>query len=134
MWFDDFLIIYRLYRKPTRQNMKKGITKALAMTLAVILSGCASNYEQSGALTGAAVGAAVGSTIGEGRGKALAIWLGAVVGFVETDRWDRVNAVVIDNARCIRCGECVRVCPVDCIPVTRVEQVERMVQGEEGHG
>jgi formate hydrogenlyase subunit 6/NADH:ubiquinone oxidoreductase subunit I len=46
---------------------------------------------------------------------------GAVVGLVETADWSRVNAVVIDNARCIRCGECKRVCPVDCISVTRVE-------------
>ncbi len=54
---------------------------------------------------------------------------GAVAGFKETTVWRDVNAVVIDNSRCIRCGECVRVCPVDCISVTRVELVERM--GEE---
>ena len=51
--------------------------------------------------------------------------LGAVTGFVETSSWQDVNAIVIDNARCIRCGECVRVCPVDCISVTRVELTER---------
>ncbi len=50
---------------------------------------------------------------------------GAIESFSETVDWQKVNAVVIDNSRCIRCGECVRVCPVDCISVTRVELVER---------
>jgi formate dehydrogenase major subunit len=53
---------------------------------------------------------------------------GAITGFVETTSWQDVNAVVIDNSRCIRCGECLRVCPVDCISVSRVELVERMLQ------
>lgn len=53
---------------------------------------------------------------------------GAITGFVETNEWRKVNAVVIDNSRCIRCGECVRVCPVDCISVSRVELVERALQ------
>lgn len=58
---------------------------------------------------------------------------GAVVGLVETSDWGKVNAVVIDNTRCIRCGECVRVCPVDCISVTRLELVGRPAR-EEGRG
>jgi glutamate synthase (NADPH/NADH) small chain len=51
---------------------------------------------------------------------------GAVTGLESTSRWREVHAVVIDNARCIRCGACVRVCPVDCISVTKVEGVERV--------
>ncbi len=50
---------------------------------------------------------------------------GAITGFEETSSWEGVNAIVIDNSRCIRCGECVRVCPMDCISVTRVELIER---------
>lgn len=53
---------------------------------------------------------------------------GAIESFVETTDWQKVSAVVIDNSRCIRCGECVRVCPVDCISVTKVELVERNLQ------
>lgn len=50
---------------------------------------------------------------------------GAVVELVETENWHDVNAVVIDNERCIRCGACLRVCPVECISVAKVELVER---------
>jgi len=59
--------------------------------------------------------------------------VGAITGFVETTQWRSVNAIVIDNSRCIRCGECMRVCPVNCISVTEVERVE-LLEGEESHG
>ncbi|MEN8143125.1 MAG: FAD-dependent oxidoreductase [Thermodesulfobacteriota bacterium] len=60
--------------------------------------------------------------------------VGAITNLVETNDWHAVNAVVIDNQRCIRCGECMRVCPVDCISVTRVELVEKMAQPEAKNG
>ncbi len=60
--------------------------------------------------------------------------VGAVTGFVETNDWGGVNAVVIDNSRCIRCGECLRACPVDCISVTRVELTERNVTQGDANG
>lgn len=53
---------------------------------------------------------------------------GAVTDLVETSKWGEVNAVVIDNSRCIRCGACLRVCPVDCISVSRVELTQRVLQ------
>jgi len=56
--------------------------------------------------------------------------VGAVTGLLETTSWQEVNAVVIDNERCIRCGACVKVCPVDCISVSKVELVERVLQSE----
>lgn len=56
--------------------------------------------------------------------------VGALSDFVETTSWQDVNAVVIDNSRCIRCGACVKVCPVDCISVSKVELVERILQRE----
>ena len=52
---------------------------------------------------------------------------GAISGYLETTQWTEVSAVVIDNSQCVRCGECVRVCPVDCISVSRMDLVERFL-------
>lgn len=47
-----------------------------------------------------------------------------------TSAWSRVAGVVIDSDRCIRCGECYRVCPTRCIHVTRVGLQDRCVSPE----
>ena len=52
---------------------------------------------------------------------------GAITELVETTAWEDVNAIMIDNSRCIRCGECLRVCPVECISATKIELVEKLL-------
>jgi formate dehydrogenase major subunit len=49
---------------------------------------------------------------------------GHVTGIVETSDWSEVMAVVIDNERCIRCGNCYNICPTRCIGVTKVNLAE----------
>ncbi len=56
---------------------------------------------------------------------------GAVTNLVETGNWRKVNAVVIDNDQCIRCGACLRICPMDCISVSKVQLLDRMIPSGE---
>lgn len=41
----------------------------------------------------------------------------------ETNEWNRVGAIWIDNNECIRCGACFEVCPTRCISIVRKEFV-----------
>lgn len=38
-----------------------------------------------------------------------------------TKKWDEVEAITIDNDECIRCGNCVKACPVDCISISKYQ-------------
>lgn len=44
--------------------------------------------------------------------------------YEETSDWSNVVSITIDNAACIRCGQCLAVCPMDCISVTKTELIE----------
>jgi len=46
---------------------------------------------------------------------------------VRTRKWNHVAGIVIDSDRCIRCGECLRICPTQCIHVTHVRLADRLV-------
>jgi glutamate synthase (NADPH/NADH) small chain len=43
----------------------------------------------------------------------------------ETNNWHEVLTIAIDSKRCIRCGQCYEVCPMNCITITKVELVEQ---------
>jgi formate dehydrogenase major subunit len=49
---------------------------------------------------------------------------GTLGAFERSGRWNEAVSIAIDNDRCIRCGQCHEVCPMDCISVTRTELVE----------
>ncbi|MCP3872308.1 MAG: FAD-dependent oxidoreductase [Desulfobacteraceae bacterium] len=44
--------------------------------------------------------------------------------YEETGQWNQVLSIAIDPANCIRCGQCLSVCPMDCISVTKTELIE----------
>lgn len=47
---------------------------------------------------------------------------------VEQKDWNKIAAIWIDNNECIRCGNCVKACPVNCIHITRNDITEVEVQ------
>jgi ferredoxin len=53
---------------------------------------------------------------------------GAVTGVVETKEADEVTYVWIDSNACIRCGKCLRVCPVGAISMKKSARVTRPCQ------
>jgi formate dehydrogenase major subunit len=42
---------------------------------------------------------------------------------IETNQWNEVGAIWIDNNECIRCGACFMVCPTKCISIVRLDFV-----------
>lgn len=49
---------------------------------------------------------------------------GAYGKLLETREWNQVGAIWIDNNECIRCGQCFKACPVQCISIARCELTE----------
>jgi formate dehydrogenase major subunit len=49
---------------------------------------------------------------------------GAYGKLLETREWNQVGAIWIDNNECIRCGQCFKACPVQCISISRCELTE----------
>ncbi|MBN1551365.1 FAD-dependent oxidoreductase [bacterium] len=47
-----------------------------------------------------------------------------------TVKWNEVSAIIINNDRCIRCGECFRVCPTQCIHVIDVNLMDKTLVKE----
>ncbi|MBT7698050.1 MAG: 4Fe-4S dicluster domain-containing protein, partial [Desulfobacterales bacterium] len=53
---------------------------------------------------------------------------GTLGDYIETSDWQKIAAIAIDNKRCIRCGKCYEVCPMDCIHITKVELIEQNLE------
>mgnify|MGYP001611322918 CR=1 FL=1 len=49
---------------------------------------------------------------------------GAYQSYETSQYWNQATAISIDNSKCIRCGKCLEVCPMDCISVHKTELVE----------
>ena len=49
---------------------------------------------------------------------------GAYGDYQEARDWSQTAAIYIDNSKCIRCGKCHEICPVDCISITKTELIE----------
>jgi formate dehydrogenase major subunit len=49
-------------------------------------------------------------------------------GISKTKKWNKTAAIVIDSKRCIRCGECLKICPTQCIHVTKIGLNNRLLQ------
>ena len=54
---------------------------------------------------------------------------GRIIGYNRSESAMDYNLLYIDQNECIRCGACVDVCPVDCIPVQKVNK--RVVKSSE---
>ncbi len=52
---------------------------------------------------------------------------GSYAGIDATDDWREVAAIAIDNRECIRCGACLKICPVKCIDVVKMELIEQAI-------
>ena len=50
---------------------------------------------------------------------------GSYAGIDVAENWSEVAAIAIDNKECIRCGACLKICPVKCIDVVKMELVEQ---------
>jgi len=57
---------------------------------------------------------------------------GSYAGIEETGDWSETAAIAIDNEQCIRCGACLKICPVKCIDVVKVELVEEAATSGRG--
>ena len=50
--------------------------------------------------------------------------------YVTTRNWNEIAGIVIDSSRCIRCGECFKICPMNCIYVLKVALKDELISKE----